>query len=40
MTRTLLLIADDQEDNRVIFSAILTHNGYGVCFSTTRPGGR
>ncbi len=30
MTQTLILIADDQEDNLVIFSAILTHHGYGV----------
>lgn len=30
MTQKLLLIADDQEDNVVIFSAILTHHGYGV----------
>lgn len=30
MTQKVLLIADDQEDNRVIFSAILTHHGYGV----------
>lgn len=34
MTQMFLLIADDQEDNRIIFSAILTHNGYGVCLAT------
>ena len=30
MTQVLVLIADDQQDNLVIFSAILTHHGYGV----------
>lgn len=30
MAQTVLLIADDQEDNRFVFSAILTHHGYGV----------
>lgn len=30
MAQTVLLIADDQEDNRIVFSAILTHHGYGV----------
>jgi two-component system cell cycle response regulator DivK len=30
MTQKLLLVADDQEDNRLILSAILTHYQYGV----------
>jgi two-component system cell cycle response regulator DivK len=30
MTQKLLLVADDQEDNRIILSAILTHYGYGI----------
>ena len=30
MAQRLLLIADDQEDNRVVFSAILTHSQYSV----------
>ncbi|HEV2146460.1 MAG TPA: hypothetical protein VGR37_03500 [Longimicrobiaceae bacterium] len=30
MTQTVLLTVDDQEGNLVIFSAILTHRGYGV----------
>lgn len=34
MTQRLTLIADDQEDNRVIFSAILQHHGYSVLPAT------
>jgi len=34
MTQKVLLIADDQEDNRVIFAAILMHHGYGVFIAT------
>lgn len=34
MTQTMLLVADDQEDNLAIFSAILTHHGYGVVRAT------
>jgi two-component system cell cycle response regulator DivK len=30
MSSKLLLIADDQEDNRAIFSTMLTHKGYDV----------
>jgi two-component system, cell cycle response regulator DivK len=30
MTHRLVLVADDQEDNRVIFSAVLQHHGYAV----------
>lgn len=30
MTQKVLLIADDEKDNVVIFSAVLTHHGYGV----------
>ncbi|HEX8393732.1 MAG TPA: response regulator [Longimicrobium sp.] len=30
MSQKLLLVADDQEDNRVILSAILTHKRYAV----------
>jgi CheY-like chemotaxis protein len=28
--RPLILIADDTEDNRVVFSAVLTHAGYSI----------
>jgi CheY-like chemotaxis protein len=34
MTQKVLLLADDQEDNRVIFAAVLTHHGYGVFLAT------
>jgi two-component system, cell cycle response regulator DivK len=34
MSQKVLLIADDQDDNRVIFSAVLTHHGYGVFLAT------
>jgi two-component system cell cycle response regulator DivK len=34
MPSRLLLVADDEEDNRVIFSAILTHHGYNVSLAT------
>ena len=34
MAQRLLLIADDQEDNRVVFSAILTHYDYNVLLAT------
>lgn len=30
MTQKLVLVVDDNQDNRVILSAILTHHGYGV----------
>ncbi len=30
MTQKLVLVMDDNQDNRVILSAILTHYGYGV----------
>jgi two-component system cell cycle response regulator DivK len=30
MSSKLLLIVDDQEDNRVIYSALFTHHGYSV----------
>ena len=30
MTQKVILLADDQPDNLAIFSAILTHHGYGV----------
>jgi two-component system, cell cycle response regulator DivK len=30
VTQRLVLIADDQEDNRIIFSAILRHHGHSV----------
>jgi len=34
MSQKLLLVADDQEDNRVILSAILTHRNFGVFLAT------
>ena len=34
MAPKLLLVADDEEDNRVIFSAILTHHRYNVLLAT------
>jgi CheY-like chemotaxis protein len=30
VTHRLILIVDDQEDNRVVFAAILTHHGHDV----------
>ena len=35
MTQTVLLVADDQEDNLVIFSASLTHHGYGFVLAAS-----
>jgi CheY-like chemotaxis protein len=34
MTQKVLLLADDQDENRVIFSAVVTHHGYGVFLAT------
>jgi CheY-like chemotaxis protein len=34
MTQKLVLIADDNEDNRIVFTAILEHSGYAVLSAT------
>lgn len=34
MTQELLLVADDNEDNRVVFQAILQHAGFAVLLAT------
>jgi CheY-like chemotaxis protein len=34
MTQRLVLIADDNEDNRIVFAAILEHSGYAVLSAT------
>lgn len=33
MNQKLILVVDDQEDNRIVFSTILTHHGYEVALA-------